>query len=345
MSKTAKILTSVYYSMNQLMSYNAVYNFVIGERGNGKTYQGKKKMVRDWERKRTQSIYVRRTETEINSVKDTLFNDIALEYPQYTFEVKGEQGFINGECFCYFIALSTSAKRKSSSYPLVDFIFFDEYIITKTGHNRYLNNEMTLLNDLVETVFRTRDACVYLCANAVSYVNPFFEFFGIEPQKGQRFITIKDDGDVLLCVEQTDTAEYREVKKKTKFARLLKGSAYGSYAFDNNTLEDTNDFIVKKKPSDFNYYRGAFRIGDRIIGAWSQGAEDTGVWFGEKYLENNRWNYTVLSNGNYQGWRNVKADRNHWNIKYIKKCFLNGMCYYENQQVKKMFVEEVSKFI
>mgnify|MGYP001581713554 CR=1 FL=1 len=336
---------NIYYSMDKLMSYNAVYSFVLGERGNGKTYQGKKKMINLFLKKGKQSIYVRRTQTEIDEVKDTLFNDIAKDYPGINIEVKGYQGFIDGQCFCYFIALSTSSKKKSSSYPDVEFIFFDEYILTKTGKNDYLKNEMILLNDLVETVFRTRDAHVYICANAVSYVNPFFEFFEIEPQKGDDFITIKDEGDVLLCVEITDTQEYREMKKKTKFARLLKGSAYSSYAFDNNTLEDTNDFIVPNKPLGFNYYRGAFRIGDRIIGVWSEGATDTGVWLGDKYLRENKWNYTILSNNNYTGWRNIKADRNHWNIKYIKKCFLNGDVFYMNQSTKKMFVEEVSKYL
>ncbi len=275
----------IYYNMNKLMSYDAVFSFVLGERGNGKTYQGKKKMIDLFLKRGKQSVYVRRTQTEIDEIKDNLFNDIAKDYPNIDIEVKGYLGYIDGQVFCYFIALSTSSKKKSASFPDVEFMFFDEYILTKTGRNDYLKNEMILLMDLVETIFRSRDQHVYMCANAVSYVNPFFEFFNIEPKKGDRFITIKDEGDVLLVVELTDTQEYREAKKKTKLARLLRGSTYSSYAFENNTLEDTNDFIVPKKPTGFNYYRGAFRIGDRIIGAWSEGATDTGVWLGDNYLK------------------------------------------------------------
>ena len=42
---------------------------------------------------------------------------------------------------------------------------------------------------------------------------------------------------------------------------------------------------------------------------------------------------------------NEIIDRNTYNIKYIKKCFLEGSCYYEKQEVKKLFVEEISKFL
>ena len=59
---------NIYYNMNKLMSYNALYSFCMGERGLGKTYAGKKKMIELWKRKRKQSVYTRRTVTEIDNV-------------------------------------------------------------------------------------------------------------------------------------------------------------------------------------------------------------------------------------------------------------------------------------
>lgn len=338
---------NIYYNMSKLLSYNALYNFVLGERGNGKTYQGKKRMLELWVKKRKQSMYVRRTVTEIDEIKDTLFNDIQKDYPNLEITVKGYQGFINGECFCYFVGLSTSSNKKSASYPDVDMIFFDEYIITKTGNKNYLQNEMILLHGLVDTVFRPplRNPFVYLCANSVSYVNPFFSFFNIEPKPGDKFITLVQDGDVNVCVELTDTQDYREVKKKSRFAKMLEGTDYASYSIDNNVLEDTTDFIINKKPCGFNYFRGAFRVGNFIMGCWSEGAMDTGVWFGLSYDKNHNWKYTVYSNQNFEGWKNVKIDRNNYNIKYIKKCFLDGRAYFENQEIKKKFIEEINKYI
>lgn len=341
------IQDEIFYNPNNLFSYDAIFSFCMGERGAGKTWAGKEKMIKLWTKKKKQSVYVRRTVTELDKVKDTLFNDIQKKYTDIEITVKGYQAFIDGECFCYFIPLSTSSQYKSASFPDVEFIFFDEYVLKKTGHNDYIKNEMELLHELVFTVFRLRKPTVYLCSNAVSYVNPFFESFNIEPKPSDHFIKIKNKyGYIDVVVELTQKSKYREVLKKSRYAMMLEGTSYGSYAIDNNTLEDTNDFIVKKKPSDFNYFRGAYRVGNKIISAWSVRNADSGVWFGtDKYDPNSKWKYTVYSKENYEGWRNIKIDRDNFNIKYIKKCFLDGKCYYEKQDVKKLFIEQVSRFL
>ena len=38
----------MYYSRNDLLSYNALFNFVVGERGTGKTYQFKDWCINDF---------------------------------------------------------------------------------------------------------------------------------------------------------------------------------------------------------------------------------------------------------------------------------------------------------
>ena len=69
--------------------------------------------------------------------------------------------------------MSTSSSLKSDAFPNVDFIMFDEYVITKTQHSIYLKNEMPLLFDLMETIFGIRDnGVVLILGNAVSFVNP-----------------------------------------------------------------------------------------------------------------------------------------------------------------------------
>lgn len=335
-------MENMYYNLNKLMSYNALYSFAMGERGAGKTFTGKEKMIKDYVKKGLQSCYIRRTVTELDKVKDVLFNDIQKEYPQYKITVKGYGGYINGELFCYFMALSSSAQYKSASYPDVGFMFFDEYVAPQGRRNPYLPNEMTLLLDLVETVFRLRDEKVYLCSNAVSYVNPFFDYFGIEPKGTERFIRDKT-GEVV--VELTKNSAYLETKKKTRRAKMLEGTEYYAYSIDNEVLEDNSEFLVDKKPQGFDYCRCAFRVGDKIVGLWSYGATDSGIWVGDMYDENATLKYTCYTNQNFSGWRNIKIDRTHWNTKYIRKCFLEGRVYYENQTNKKFFTDVVSKFI
>ena len=81
----------------------------------------------------------------------------------------------------YIGALSTSQRLKSNAYPLVDKIIFDEFLIDK-GSLRYINGEVELMLELVETIFRMRDDNnkVIFIANAISIVNPYFTYFNIK---------------------------------------------------------------------------------------------------------------------------------------------------------------------
>ena len=141
---------SKWYNPNRLFSHNAFINFVMSPRGNGKSYSAKEKIIKNYLKDGSQSVYVRRTKVEIDEVKDTYWNDIQEAYPNLEFKVEGDIGYINNDIVVYFIPLSTSTNKKSASYPKVKLIVFDEYIITKTTYNRYLKNEMTLFLDLIE---------------------------------------------------------------------------------------------------------------------------------------------------------------------------------------------------
>ena len=117
-----------WYSYQNLLSQNCFLNFVMSPRGNGKSYGAKKIMIDNFIKKGKQSVYVRRTQTELDGMKMTFFADIAEQYPSNEFEVVGDVGYIDGEEAIFFIALSTSLKKKSSAYPKVTSIFFDEYV-------------------------------------------------------------------------------------------------------------------------------------------------------------------------------------------------------------------------
>lgn len=343
-----EIDTSIFYNMNKLASYDALLYMVMGERGNGKTYAGKEKMIKLWLNKKKKSIYVRRREAEMDKVKDTLFEDIQKNYPNIEIKVKGYQAFIDGELFCYMIPLSVAKNYRSASFPDVDFIFFDEYIPEDL---KFLPDEMSKIYSLISTVFRLRRPNMFFSTNAVSYVNPIFEEFNIQPKPTDNFIPVKVYNPstkkhfISFVVELTKESDYRNVVNATDFAVMTKNTSYGAYAMNNDVLFDTNDFIVEKKPQGFNYFRCAFRVGNQIVGVWSYGASDSGVWIGENYNKNDKCLYTVFNNENFEGWKNIKIDRNNWNLGYIKKCYLEGRCWYKNQSCKRLFMEQISKYL
>ena len=235
-----------FYDYNRIKSYNALFNFILSPRGNGKTYGAKRFVIKRFLKYGEQFIYVRRYKTEFKKLK-LFFDDIRNEFPNVKMEVKGKTFFINEKVAGYAIALSTSQTEKSTAYPDVTSIIFDEFIIDKS-HIRYLPNEVEVFLDLFETVARFRENVrAYFLANKVTLVNPYFKYFDCIPKRENRFSTFKD-GEIV--VEQFTSESFIEMKKKTRFGRLISGTKYGDYAIDNKSLRDSSTFITKDKPKD-----------------------------------------------------------------------------------------------
>ena len=330
-----------WYSPNRLLSHNAFINFVMSPRGNGKSYSAKKLIIKNYLKNGSQAVYTRRTKVEIDEVKDTYWNDIREEYPELDFKVEGYIGYINGDEVVHFIPLSTSTNKKSASYPLVKWIIFDEYIITKTTYNRYLKNEMTLLLDLIETVGRARNIRVLLMANSVSFVNPLFSFFDIVPKEGQRFSKYKDG---LICVEQFTSHVFMEEKKKTPFGRLIEGTNYSKYAIENEVLEDTNDFIKEREGAKYKFL-ACFKYEDFKIGVW-ENLENNELFCDERIDEDNINKFAMILEELEEGYLYYKGYRNvNLRIIKIKKSAIQGNLYFCSQEIKKIMQDRVIPYL
>ena len=144
----------MWYSPDKIMTHNALINMVIGPRGAGKTYGLKERAIKNWINKGERFVYLRRYDSELDKVKDTLFNDINLnsEYPPVTY--KDGQYWMEEEMIGYAMPLSISNQLKSASYPDVTLIIFDEFIIDETQNQRYLKIEVRKLLVLIETIGR-----------------------------------------------------------------------------------------------------------------------------------------------------------------------------------------------
>ena len=77
-----------FYNFSEVLSQNAVYNFIIGGRGLGKTYGAKKHVIKKFLRHGEQFIYLRRYKTEMGA-KSSFFADIMEEFPGEVFRVEG----------------------------------------------------------------------------------------------------------------------------------------------------------------------------------------------------------------------------------------------------------------
>lgn len=254
----------MYYNIGDTLSYNCLFNFVLGGRGVGKTYGFKQWAVDDFKKNGNEFIYLRRYDKELDKVKGKLFTDIQLASKYSGDKISLSSGnniMINGEVAGYLMPLSTSQSIKSSSYPKVNKILFDEFIVDK-GFIHYIKNEVEVFLDFYETIARTREVIVFFMANSISMINPYTSYFNLSLPYGSN---VYRRNDILL--QLVESAEFVKMKKETRFAKIIEGTQYSDYAIDNKFLRDNNNFLQKKTPK--SEYLFTFIHNNSKYGVWA----------------------------------------------------------------------------
>lgn len=239
---------NIYWDITPSLSYNALFNFIVGARSAGKTFGAKQWAIKDFLKNKKEFIYLRRYKTELKTIKN-FFNDIAFLFPECEFLVKPPNFYINGKLAGTAIALTTSKIEKSTSFPNVNKIIFDEFIIENTGAYRYLKDEITNFFETYSTIARLRDDVrVYFLSNALSITNPYFTYFDVKlnlnPNKSNG-IWYKND----ILTQVIDNEDFKQYASERRFGKLIKNTSYGNYAINNNFLLDNNYFIGRKEAS------------------------------------------------------------------------------------------------
>lgn len=248
-----------YYDTNVIKSYNAVYNFIVGGRGIGKTYGFKYGAIKDYFKHGREFIVLRRYSTELGT-RHSFFDDVHTRFPKYDFRVLGMYGQIahistredrkrEWTTICYFVALSVAQQKKGTAYPNVHTIIFDEFIIEK-GNLVYLKDEFTAFNNFYSTVDRYNDRVrAYFLANSVSIMNPYFDSLEIRPEEGREFIT-KSDG--FAVAHFPDNSEFSAAVYETRFGKFIKNTEYAEYAVENK-FDDNHDMLLAIKDTRAQY--------------------------------------------------------------------------------------------
>lgn len=329
----------IFYNGGNLLSKNRLINFIIGNRGGGKSFYWKTKCLKNFLEKGEQFIWIRRYNSELENIS-TWGSDIAFQFEGHKIEANKKNIKIDGKICGYVGALSTSQRLKSTSYPNVTLMVFDEFLIDK-GSLRYIKGEAEIYLELIETVFRMRDnniRCVCV-GNAISIVNPYFTYFQVKPNLNNQFTLYQD-----ICIELYSNEDYIKEKKKTRFGRLIDNTKYGEYAIENKFLRDNYSFIKPRPSKNLDYENTIFYEGEYY-----------GVWY------NNNFPYDYLYidkvvEPNCSRLLTVKLDELNENGQYIKnqevkpyilqlKLFFNeGKIYYDDIDTK-MKMYEVIKII
>lgn len=325
-----------YYDYGPVLSRNAVINMVMGARGLGKTYGAKKIVIKDFISHGNQFIYLRRYKEEQRS-KFTFFSDIAHEFPEWEFRVNGNEAQMKpvggdrkewGTCG-YFNVLSTSQQNKSTAYPLVRTIIFDEFIIEK-GSVRYLPNEVNYLLNFYSTVDRWKDKTrVLMLSNSISIMNPYFSEYKITPES--EFVM---RGKGFICAHFADSERFANEVSQTRFGRFIKEfqSEFADYAVG-NVFHDNEDSFIEKKTGEARYMltlktrSGYFSIWSDMVNYYAQRKRPKG---GERI-------YSLWTCKHAPG--EVQLERNSKILQMLRRFYRNGKMYFDIQSTRNTFSE------
>jgi hypothetical protein len=335
---------NIYYNYDKLFSFNFLMAFVIGERGCGKTFGAKVAMLKKYLKTGEQFIYLRRYKTELDTALQTFWADIQNHGYFSDHELKVKKSKMLTEFTCdgwvcgYAVPLSTANILKSTSFPNVKTIVFDEFILDgASGTYRYLKNEVTMMLDVIETVGRLRDIQVVFLGNALTITNPYFAYFDLDLPYNSEFRTFKDG---LIVVNYIKSLAYREAKKKSRFGQLIDNTEYGRYAIDNEMLRDNKHFI-EKKPSDATFY-GVLVINGNYVGIWQ--SNNGYLYLSSKFDPNTVHKFACDFSDHTEQTIFVNARDNY----YLRLCvaaYKQGILKFENQKIKGIVIPLLNKCI
>lgn len=238
--------TVKFYSLKNILSKKADYNIIFGERSNGKTYAcllyaleryittgEQSAYIRRWREdlrgKRAESLFANHTANGvIASLTGGKYNEVFYMsnkwYLSY-YDTEKQKRFPDTTPFCFGFCLSEQEHEKSSSYPNVTTIIFDEFLTRRY----YLPDEFMLLMNLLSTIIRQRDNVkVFMLGNTVNKFCPYFTEMGLKqiPVMEQGTIDIYRFGEhgCTVAVEYCST--------------IVKQKASNKYfCFDNQNLQ------------------------------------------------------------------------------------------------------------
>lgn len=250
-----------YYSSDKIRSKNMTFNFIIGGRGIGKTFDLLLRVMKD----DIFHLYLRRTQIEVDlSVnKDinpylTPGSHIGKSYeivPSKNIAYIKDDDAVKG----FAVALSTFSNVRGGDFREVKEIIFDEFIPEKSKRSTIKDESGSFFN-LYESVNRNREmegqppVKVFFLSNAVSIVSDMLIELGLVEnlemmiRKSQRFFT---DPDRSIAIELPDMESFKGEKEKTALYRLTKGTRFYDHALNNKFAYDSWYNIAKKNIAEY----------------------------------------------------------------------------------------------
>lgn len=324
-------MKNMFFNIDDVLSKQALYNFIVGGRGIGKTYSLKKRAIKNWIKDGSMFVYLRRFDSELQpKLLKHFFDDVGKEFPGYEFDYKEGMLTINEVPFGFTMALSKAITLKGiAAFDKVSIICFDEFLLEGESYYRYLPNEINHFENMLETICRLRDVPIICFSNNVSITNPYFRFYGVKFSSMNPGSYRK--GDVYAEIVKSE--DFLSHKARTRRARVLEGTNFYSYAIENKSLEDDSSNVKKKEG---NCYCLARIIVDGVeMGVWKSN------YFGIYYISpdcKDKVQTFTFDLENVESEKMLLTYRTPV-IKKVMESYRMGGLFYENMDCKNLFLK------
>ena len=227
----------LYYSIRYVLNHvpDALYYVIFGERSNGKTYSCLDYGLEDYCESGNQMAIIRRYKEDLKGKNGASMFSALVKNGLVEKYTKGEYNgifyysqrwylmYINPDNpndkrvskkpFAYGFALTDMEHDKSTSYPDIKNILFDEFITRSV----YLPDEFVTFTNVLSTIIRERDDVkIFMCGNTVNKYCPYFKEMGLtnirKMDKGTIDVYTYGESRLKVAVEYSD---FPRKKKKS----------------------------------------------------------------------------------------------------------------------------------
>lgn len=231
----------------------------------GKTTYFSRLLVNRFQDSERKFMLINRFNYEVENVADKFFKDIKeLFFPNNNMTSKKRANGIYHELFIddipcgYCVALNSVDQLKKYSHLFSDTgaMFMDEFI-SETNH--YCDDEVIKFRALHKLVARGRGEMVryvpvYMCANPVTMLNPYYTAMGISSRLTDETKFLKGDGFVL---EKGFNEAASQAQKQSGFNRAFGDDMYNKFTTEAVYLNDNYAFV--EKPEGKSRYLATLR--------------------------------------------------------------------------------------
>lgn len=330
----------MYVDLKPKLTKQRLFNFFIGQRGDGKTTSARNTAV-DLAEKAHQKgepfeiAVIRRYKEETAKTKRGFFDGIERFGYLQEFKETNYGYSMDGEPFAYFMSLSTAARIKGQNYPNLRLIVFDEFLLD-TSKYRYLPDEVNTFLSLYDTLARPTDpvrkpVTVIFLANAFSLVNPYFNFFHVTFPPGKNTFMSKE-----IYAEIIRDDEFTKHASSTRFGKLIQGTEYARHSIENEFILDDNGYIYKEFDKGLLLFNIFFN--GVTYGVWMNWKKGT-MYVCTKTDPYCTVNFYFTRDDMQPNYISAKRFKTTFQGKLTKDCYNTGSVYFDSIKTKHDFIE------